>query len=189
MDVTKNSQLRYLSLVDNNLTSINIKNNKKLQILQVNGNKKLKSLNIKKNTKLTSLNVGLTGLTSINTSKNTKLYDLSVYKTKISKLSLKKNKKLYEINYYKSKIKKLSLPNKHMRLDFLEVKPGTTIKLKNIIGTGYKLAEKNIFLTKGSYKFSASKSTIKLSSDCLGGMILTLKKGKKEYSIYIYTTI
>lgn len=180
LDVSGCKGLVSLYASDNNLKSINVKKNTNLTDISLAGNKKLTSVNVTKNKKLKYLNVSVTGVKKLNLTKNTKLTSLSCYETKISNLNLKKNKKLNSLSIYGTKIKKLNLSGYKKMSVGLQVKKGKTLDLKNFFGTGYKCTEKS-----SNVKYSQKNNTVKIKGT-FGTAYLTLRKGKKKYSIEIH---
>jgi hypothetical protein len=182
LNVSKCKNLEMFYARDNNLKSVNLKNNRKLTYICVSGNKKLTSINVTKNKALQSLEVAVTGVKKLDISKNTKLTSLECYQTKLTSLNLKKNKKLSWISFYGSKIKKMDLGKyKTLYISYV-VKKGKTIKLKNYLGTGYKVTEKSSNLT-----YNKKNNTIKVKKKGDSYGYIYLKKGKKQY--YINVTI
>ena len=90
LDVSKNPKLTTLYAYDNKLTSLDVSKNPKLTYLDVRGNQ-IKNLDLSKNTKLTSVDASKNQLTSLDVSKNINLTGLDVSYTKITKLDVSKN--------------------------------------------------------------------------------------------------
>ncbi|MCM1500480.1 MAG: hypothetical protein NC124_18620 [Clostridium sp.] len=101
--------LEYLGL-SGELTSINVRKNKKLEGLDCGGNK-LKKLDVSKNTKLEYLNCFGNKLTKLNLSKNKNLTDLYCFENKLTKLDLSKNVKLKELECSHNKLTELNVSN------------------------------------------------------------------------------
>jgi hypothetical protein len=179
--VKKCKKLLSLYASDNNLMSINVKNNTKLQSLYISGNKKITSVNVSKNKALQHLGVAATSVKKLDLSRNTKLTSLDCYQTKLTSLNLKKNKKINSISFYGSKIAKLDLKKYNLLSINYEANVGETIKLKKYLGTGYKATHKSKNLT-----YNKKKNTIKVKKNEDEWGYVTLKKGKKTYYISIY---
>ena len=168
LDVSKCSKLETIDVSDNNLKKIDVKKCRNLCRININGNKKIKMVDFSKNKKLLDINIGNTNVKKIDTSKNRKLYRMYFQNTRISKVDFSNNKKLKEISYYGSKVKKLNLSKYKEFWLYYEVDPGTTIKLANYIGKGYKFdkKERHIYTYDTTdVKYNAKKRTITISKD------------------------
>ena len=77
LDVSKNTNLTYLKVYDNQITNLDVSKNIKLETLDVTGNK-ITNLDVSKNIKLEKLNVTGNKITSLDVSKNIKLETLDV---------------------------------------------------------------------------------------------------------------
>ena len=77
LDVSKNTNLTYLKVYDNQITNLDVSKNIKLETLDVTDNK-ITNLDVSKNIKLEKLNVTGNKITSLDVSKNIKLETLDV---------------------------------------------------------------------------------------------------------------
>lgn len=179
VDTKKNKNLSSLECYETKIHSLNIAKNKKLTYLNTSDTA-VSKLNIRKNTKLSDLNISRTGIRKLNTAKNKDLSRLDVSETKISTLNLKKVKQLNRISFYGSKIKKLPLSRFTDTTIFYYAKKGSTISLKNFLGTGYTAGSDDIL------QYNSKNGTIKVKKKGWGSVKLT--KGKKTYYISVSTS-
>lgn len=90
LDVSKNTELRYLSCTDNQLTVLDISKNTALVNLDCSYNQ-LTVLDVSKNTALTGLSCPFNKLTALDVSKNTALTDLFCLKNQLTSLDISNN--------------------------------------------------------------------------------------------------
>ncbi|MBR3057258.1 MAG: DUF4214 domain-containing protein [Clostridiales bacterium] len=98
LDISKNTNLVYLSLQCSSLTSLDLSKNTLLETVYCNSNK-LTSLDVTKLGKLSTLICSHNQLTSLDVGKNLKLVSLSCEGNKLSSLDVSKNTALQYISY------------------------------------------------------------------------------------------
>lgn len=108
IDVSKNTNLVYLSVCGNKLAKIDVSKNRKLQMLDVRNNG-MKKLDVSKNTELTSLWCGENKFTSIDVSKNRKLEEFYCAECALRSVDLSKNTNLREVEVAFNKLTTLDL--------------------------------------------------------------------------------
>ena len=123
LNVTKCYKLRRLSVGNTAIKTLNVTKNRNLEGIYVSGDKKLKSLNLTQCLNLESLDISGSGITKINLTRNKKLKYLYPGTTR-KKITGLKGRTFIEICYE-------------------NLKKGSVVSLKDIIGSGYKLSEKN----------------------------------------------
>jgi len=117
IDLSQNTALRVLYLIDNQLTDIDLSNNPLLWSLDVNGNE-LTNLDLSKNTKLMHLSASYNKLTDINLSLNTQLTALSIDSNLLTSLDVSNNVLLTQILCSYNKIGTLDL-SKNTKLVYI----------------------------------------------------------------------
>ena len=100
-----------LSCLENGITSIDLSNNSKLEILSC-GSNQLTSLDLSKNSGLIMLYCGSNQLTSLDLSNNSKLETLSCGSNKLTSLDLSNNSGLTSLDCNSNKLTSLDLSNK-----------------------------------------------------------------------------
>ena len=108
LDVSKNVKLEYLCCNYNKLTSLDVSKNVNLKFLYV-GENQLASIDLSKNTNLEILNVGGNKLTTLDVSKNTKLTHLECSSNKLKSLDISKNTNIDSLRFWKNSITKIDL--------------------------------------------------------------------------------
>ena len=139
LDLSYNTKLTWLYCNNNQLTSLDLKWNTELETLECNYNQ-LTSLNVIRNTKLKNLLCDNNNLTSINVSKNTKLTKLKCSQNQLTSLDVSNNTKLSELSCYNNQLSSLNVSNnteltwlsiEHNQLTLLNVSKNTKLtKLK-----------------------------------------------------------
>ena len=104
------TELEWLEVFGNELTSLDLSKNTKLRILDCHNNK-ISNLNLSKNTKLTDLECGFNQLTGLDLSKNTDLRRLECQNNNIKTLSLSNNTLLDRLVCDGNKLASLDLSN------------------------------------------------------------------------------
>ena len=92
----------------NNLTSLDVSNNTKLEKLHCHNNQ-LEGLDLSKNTKLTALGCSDNKLTSLNVSKNTKLITLICFNNRLTSLNVSNNTELTKLSCSENKLEGLDI--------------------------------------------------------------------------------
>lgn len=127
IDVSRNTQLRFLYLQDNyfteidlsqspklwvldlhsnQLTDIDLSGNSNLQFLYLNDNF-LESIDISSNTDLVSLNLQTNDLTEIDVSQNTELVELKIFSNALSSIDLSTNVSLQSLDLHENQLQEL----------------------------------------------------------------------------------
>ena len=141
------TELTYIDLRGNKLTSVDFSKNKKLDTIDL-GSNYLKSLDVTKNTELTSLYLRENDLKSIDLTKNTKLEMFDMLGTKVSTIDISKN---VNLKYFGCDVAKLDT-GKNTKLEELVVRDGglTSLdlsknpKLNNLAVSGNKIKKLDI---------------------------------------------
>ena len=108
LDISKNVKLEELDCSNNKLTTLDVSKNSRLVYLDC-GHNKLTTLDVSKNTRLETLYCGNNKLTTLDVSKNTRLKELYCNKNIISKLDISKNSRLDYLECYENQITKLDV--------------------------------------------------------------------------------
>ena len=111
--------LRSLDASRNNVTDINLSQNKKIYNLKIDNNK-LTNLDLSSNIKLTDFRANYNELYEINLKKNLGLATLQVYDNKLTNLDISTNSELRFLTCDSNKLTKLDISNNTL-LQFLEV--------------------------------------------------------------------
>lgn len=109
LDVTHNPELTMLSFYKNNLSTINLSNNTKLDSLYANNNPKLTSLELNNNTGLTYLSVYSNNMPKLDVTKLTKLQHLLCFSNKLTELDVTQNPSLIELRCYSNQLTQLNV--------------------------------------------------------------------------------
>ncbi len=115
LDVSKNTMLKSLSCIDNELKTLDISKNTELEELSCSGNM-LEQLDISKNIALKTLYCGSNQLKSLNTSNNIALEYLICDENSIKNLDISKNTLLKELNCGNNELTKLNIANNKLLL-------------------------------------------------------------------------
>lgn len=118
LDVTHNPELKMLSFYKNNLTTIDLSKNTKLDTLYANNNPKLTSLDLTNNTDLTYLSVYSNNMPKLNVTKLTNLKSLLCFSNKLKELDVTHNSQLEYLSCYVNQLSQLDL-SKNQRLKSL----------------------------------------------------------------------
>lgn len=97
LDVTNNPKIEQLRCAGNNLNSLDVSKNLELERITCSDNK-LTSIDVTNNQKLTTLNISGNSIVKIDLGNNPELKHLICNKNKISELELSNNKKLKSLN-------------------------------------------------------------------------------------------
>ena len=142
--------LERLDCGDNELRTLDLSSNKKLQSLICYSNY-LENINVSSNTELITLNCASNGLTKLDVRKNKKLKNLTCYDNKLTSINLKKNKALESLNCENNLIKSLNFKkNKKLELVYCQdnelesVSFGTNKKLEELNMSGNNLKTVNL---------------------------------------------
>ena len=108
LDVSNNTKLESLSCGNNQLTSLDVSNNTKLELLSCDNNQ-LTSLDVSKNTALQLLDCGSNQLTSLDVSKNTALQYLYCEDNQLTSLDVSKNTALQVLKCYNNQLTSLDV--------------------------------------------------------------------------------
>lgn len=142
-DLSKNTQLRYVRLAGNALTTLDMSKSTHLEMLEVSNNRELTSLNIDNCENLYTLQLSETGLTSINIPNKERiqnfgygltalsfdlnefpnLYNLSVYGLGLTSLDFIPSKikaQLFQLQCYDNQIEEIDL-NEFPKMEYLSV--------------------------------------------------------------------
>jgi len=111
LDLSNNSNLKYLAIGGTLLTSFDGTDTPGLLTLSVGPNTNLTSLDITNNPNLTSLTADGTGLSSIDVSNNTALTTLVIYNNSISTLDISNNTVLSNLYAYSTNLSTIDLSN------------------------------------------------------------------------------
>ena len=116
VDLSANEKLQELWIRGNNLTSLNLSANKSLVKLSCGGNK-LKTLDVSNHTKLESIDCFSNQLTSIDISGDTALTRLDAYENQLKKLYIADCTKLTDVDCHGNKLTKLDISsNKELKV-------------------------------------------------------------------------
>lgn len=107
-----------LNCANNNLNSLDLRNNTALEILDCSGNSLLAELNVSKNAELTYLNCESDSIDNLSLSRNTKLTYLNCESNGVLALSLRRNTELSELICSGNHLTELDLSN-HPALESL----------------------------------------------------------------------
>lgn len=165
VDVRKNKRLTSLACYEAKLSDLKIGKNSKLKSVDVHSNKKLKDLDIAQCPNMETVNASGTSISqfdavkykniqelylastkikALNVTKCYKLRWLAVSDTAIKTLNVTKNKKLSYFYPSSTSMKVEGLKNRsYLELYYTGLKKGSVVSLKDIIGSGYKLGNKN----------------------------------------------
>ena len=113
------TELKYLTVYRGDLTSIDLKNNKKLVNLALDYNS-LTELNLTYNTELKTISLFENSLTALNVSNQPKLNRLELYKNNIQELDVRNNLLLEDLECTHNKITELDV-SKNTRLKVLRI--------------------------------------------------------------------
>jgi Leucine-rich repeat (LRR) protein len=109
LDVTHNPELKMLSFYKNNLTTIDLSKNTRLDTLYANNNPKLTSLDLTNNTDLTYLSVYSNNMPKLNVTKLTNLKSLLCFSNKLKELDVTHNSQLEYLSCYVNQLSQLDL--------------------------------------------------------------------------------
>lgn len=109
LDVTHNPELKMLSFYKNNLTTIDLSKNTKLDTLYANNNSELTSLDLTNNTDLTYLSVYSNNMPKLNVTKLTNLKSLLCFGNKLKELDVTHNSQLEYLSCYNNQLSQLDL--------------------------------------------------------------------------------
>jgi hypothetical protein len=146
LDISKNIKLQYLNCSENQLISLNVSKNIALTGLNCADNQ-LKSLDVRKNTKLKNLFCGNNQLTDLNLNKNIKLFSLECQNNNFSETALNEMfESLHNVSFRDKRIHRIYMfRNKRLYSPMFENK-----KSVNIIGNpGTEHCDKTIAEKKG----------------------------------------
>jgi putative cell wall-binding protein/Leucine-rich repeat (LRR) protein len=110
LNLNNNKALKFLYAQSNKLEKIDISKNLNLEELEV-GDNKLKSIDVNNNANLVRLNIAENELSSLNTKNNPLLNFLEISNTKIVDIVLSNNAELEELNLGGNKFTEISLPD------------------------------------------------------------------------------
>lgn len=142
---SKQNTINGLFCFNNQITSLNVKNNPKLKTLQVLKNK-LNNIDISNNIELSELNCTLNQLETLDVSKNTLLQNLSCENNQLKSLDVSKNTKLISVFLRSNQL------NANQLNFFFETLHNNKIFAKTVyIGgnPGVKECDKRIAINKG----------------------------------------
>jgi len=111
LDLSNNSNLKYLSIGGTELTSFDGTDTPGLLTLSVGPNTNLTSLDISANSSLTSLTANGTGLSSLDVTNNPALTNITAYNNSISTLDVSNNTALSNLFVYSTNLSTLDLSN------------------------------------------------------------------------------
>lgn len=139
LDISENKELTTLYCYMNNLTSLDVSSNKKLVSFTCYDNQ-LTSLNVSENRELVMLGCGTNFLTSLDVSENNKLRDLSCSDNHLTSLDLSKHEDLTALYCYNNQLTSLDV-SKSRYLMTLECNNNqlTSIKMPEICYDLYNL--------------------------------------------------
>lgn len=147
LDVSKNVNLTILYCGFNQLTSLDVTNNPKIEQLRCAGND-LNNLDVSKNTELTRLTAYNNHLSSIDVSYNTKLEVIDLSNNQIKSIDVSKNLKLERITCSDNKLTSIDVTNnqKLTKLNIsgnsiVEIDLGNNPELKHLICNKNKISE------------------------------------------------
>ena len=115
----KMPNLYYLSLNNNNIESLDVSNESKLEHLYLNDNK-ITNLNLSNNVKLTNLKIDNTNLTALDLHNNTELKYLDAANNQFNNLNLSSNTKLSHLKLSYNQITSLDLHN-NTELTYIDI--------------------------------------------------------------------
>ena len=110
IDVSKNTALTTLDLDVNNISEIDLSNNTSLTYLSLYSNN-LSSIDVSKNTALTTLDLGYNNLSEIDLSNNTALTTLDLGYNNLSEIDLSNNTALKTLYLYSNNLNNIDLSN------------------------------------------------------------------------------
>jgi len=122
LDVSNNKELKLLMVVENRLTSLDISNNTELKVLSLSNNQ-LTSLDVSNNTALEYLSVNSNQITSLDVSNNAALEYLDVNWNQITSLDVSNNTELKTLSVFNNQLTSLDLSNNTLLLDATLYRP------------------------------------------------------------------
>ena len=146
--------LRYLLCGENNLTSLNVSKNKKLEQLYCYENN-LNSLDVSKNTALQDLICSQNNLTSLDVSKNTALINLVCWKNQLTSLDVSNNPELKFLNCDQNQLTSLNVEKTNIYLS----NPYSGFHAKNNTYPISVGSDRTFDLSKLPGKFEVSKAS------------------------------
>ena len=146
--------LRYLLCGENNLTSLNVSKNKKLEQLYCYENN-LNSLDVSKNTALQDLICSQNNLTSLDVSKNTALINLVCWKNQLTSLDVSNNPELKFLNCEQNQLTSLNVEKTNIYLS----NPYSGFHAKNNTYPISVGSDRTFDLSKLPGKFEVSKAS------------------------------
>ncbi|PAM92349.1 hypothetical protein B4N84_26470 [Flavobacterium sp. IR1] len=119
IDVSQNKKINSLIVNNNELTNLDLSQNRSIISLHVNNNK-LKDLDLSSNIDLYSLIAYDNELTNVNLTKSTELKTLWIYNNKLTSLDISSNIHLDQLNCGQNKLTELDISN-NVDLEYLDV--------------------------------------------------------------------
>ena len=171
--------LRYLLCGENNLTSLNVSKNKKLEQLYCYENN-LNSLDVSKNTALQDLICSQNNLTSLDVSKNTALINLVCWKNQLTSLDVSNNPELKFLNCDQNQLTSLNVEKTNIYLS----NPYSGFHAKNNTYPISVGSDRTFDLSKLPGKFEVSKASGWVGG-AVSGSTLTVDEGATEVT-YAY---
>ena len=159
LDVSGNTQLRYLYFVSNQLTTVDVSGNTRLISLNCYGNQ-LTKLDISSNTQLMNLHCGNNQLTALDLSGNTQLVVLYCDRNQLKTLDVSGNTLLTFLDCDENKLKTLNITN-NRQLNVLRFgyNPGLNGVFEVTAWFDDSSIPSNDF-TKGSWNYKDRKSVV-----------------------------
>lgn len=110
IDLTNNKALTYLDLSKNNINSINLSNNKELKYLYMNDNN-IEDIDLSNNTAILNLSLSNNNINSLSLSNNKELEFLVLSSNKMKNINLTNNVNIKELNIDSNTLENITLPD------------------------------------------------------------------------------
>lgn len=191
IDLSNNKKLSYINCLGNKLEELEVSELPKLETFYCSFNR-LKSIDVSKNEKLKDFDCQNNHLDTLNVSQNKELERLSCGHNNLTELDVSENKKLKELSCYESKLRNLNLGNQTELewlscgtnpLSVLDVSANT--KLKELYVSNTNLTELNISANTKLKNLDVSNTNL-TSLDATNNTALEKFKGKNcSYNIAV----
>ena len=177
IDLSQNKALTYLAANDNQLTSINLNQNTALEKLYLELNQ-IMNLDLSQNEVLKSIYISYNQLTNLNTNQNTKLESINAYNNQITSLDLSQNKALGFLNAFENKLTSIDV-SQNSALSYLIINDNKLTSLdvsqnSSLLG----LSADNNLLTGLDVSKNKSLSSLRINNNQLRD--LNLKNGNNN---------
>ena len=191
IDLSNNKKLSYINCLGNKLEELEVSELPKLETFYCSFNR-LKSIDVSKNEKLKDFDCQNNHLDTLNVSQNKELERLSCGHNNLTELDVSENKKLKTLGLYENKLRNLNLGNQTELewlscgtnpLSVLDVSANT--KLKELYVSNTNLTELNVSANTNLEKLDVSNTNL-TSLDATNNTALEEFKGKDcSYNIAV----